>query len=238
VLGVVMASGAQASGPIRPGSYIGEGGWGSLTLKQGQQGSLSFQLETTGANGHTCELAGEVRGGLSKIRVEEVQDECVVEFTAQGRHVKVRAAEGESNLESCRRFCGARAHFDNLYLEPAQGCSREELRRTRSEFKRLYDAGQHASARALLEPLLTRCDKTLFWIERGHMQNDLAITQYRLKDYAGCLATLKPLAADAASVTDDSTWDCEICRGPTDSYMFRPIAAAARTNIRLCRRGR
>lgn len=85
--------------------------------------------------------------------------------------------------------------------------------------------------RAQLEPAFNNCAKTLDWLETGWIRNDLAITQYRLGDSAGCLRTLEPLAKDAAK-SDAQIRDEMVA--PTDVENWLPVVKAARTNLKLC----
>ena len=64
------------------------------------------------------------------------------------------------------------------------------------------------------------------------MRNDLALTQFRLGDAAGCLRTLEPLAKDAAK-SDAQIRDEMVA--PTDVDNWLPVVKAARTNLKLCR---
>ena len=63
------------------------------------------------------------------------------------------------------------------------------------------------------------------------MRNDLAITQYRLGDRAGCLKTLQPLAEDAAKTDAQLKDDFP----PSDWDMFRRVVGATRANLKLCK---
>jgi len=56
---------------IQPGEYITEGGWGSLKIKQDKKGGLSFEIETSGGNAHTCTLSGEIIGQKSVLKESE-----------------------------------------------------------------------------------------------------------------------------------------------------------------------
>jgi hypothetical protein len=102
---------------------------------------------------------------------------------------------------------------------------------SRKTFKRQYDAKDFAAAQATLAPVLGDCSKTLDWITTGRVRNDLAITQFRLGDRAGCLKTLEPLAEDAAK-TDQGVKDSY---PPADAEDILPVARAARTNLKLCK---
>ena len=95
-----------------------------------------------------------------------------------------------------------RASFDGMYLVPENGCADAELQSARKRFIEFYKQKNYAKARTQLEPILQRCSKTLHRFEDGDIRNDLAITQYHLNDYAGCLKTLEPLAEYAGMTSD------------------------------------
>jgi len=213
---------------LRPGQYITEGGWGNLSIKSGKGGTLVFVLEAVGGNAHTCDLRGQISNGHATLKAFEKGNPCVVSFSGAGEDINVT-----SNGDECRFFCGARASFEGLYFKPDQGCTAASLRKTRNEFKRLYDRKAYSEARTKLEPALRACKKTLNWLEEGWIRNDLAITQYKLRDLDGCRQTLQPLAADAAKTEKQLKEEYP----PTDADNYMPIVEAARTNLKLCDTG-
>lgn len=219
-------SAAQAAEPAA-GRYITERGWGRLAITKTPAGKLGFRIGAIGANAHSCEVEGEIRGGKAVLAAEEKGARpCTIRFTpkAQG------AVEVEHDGGECRAFCGARADFAGTYLTPAAGCDDAERGRTRKQFKQLYDARSYPQALATLAPLLQACGPTLDWLETGRIRNDLAVTQHKLGDLAGCLQTLAPLAEDARRTDEQIRSDFP----PTDAESYAPIVRATRTNLRLC----
>jgi hypothetical protein len=211
-------AGAQVATPP-PGDYIYEGGAGSLRVKSNGH----FDITTVGANAHLCSLDGTIVRGKSKID----DTGCVVNFTLKGGAVEVSS----NGSDDCRQSCGARASFEGTYLKPSPACTDKAVAASRKTFKRQYDAKDFAAAQATLAPVLGECSRTLDWITTGRVRNDLAITQFRLGDRAGCLKTLEPLAEDAAK-TDQGVKDSY---PPADAEDILPVARAARTNLKLCK---
>lgn len=218
VLSGAATASAQLSNPPA-GEYIYEGGAGSLKVKPNGH----FDITTVGANAHLCALDGTIVRGKSKIDGTA----CVVSFTFKDGAVEVVG----NGSDDCRQSCGARASFEGTYTMPGPACTTKAVAASRNAFKRQYDAKNFAAAQATLAPVLGECDKTLDWITKGRVRNDLAITQYRLGDRAGCLKTLEPLAEDAAR-TDQGVKENY---PPADAEDILPVVRAARTNLRLCK---
>jgi len=214
---------------IQPGEYIAEGGWGNLTVTQDTQGNVSFEISSIGANAHMCNLSGDIRDGQALLEEDEENKVCTVTFEPTEKGINV-----SSDGEACRAYCGMRASFDFLYLKPKPGCEPEAMQKTRDEFKRLYDRRAYSQARAKLEPVLKNCSELIHWADLGWIQNDLAITQYKLGDYAGCRNTLQSLKDDAGK-TDD---ELQEQYPPADADDAISIAKATRTNLRLCTSGK
>jgi len=133
----------------------------------------------------------------------------------------------------CHFYCGARASFPGFYLKVAPACTPAALKKTRGAFKQRYDQKAYAAARALLEPALRQCARTLDRLNGGWMRNDLAIAQYRLGDVAACRQTLQPLQKEARQSDEDVRTEYS----PIDAENYLPVVRAARTNLKLCGAG-
>lgn len=225
--GCLLAPAEAQTTALKPGDYITERGWGNLELKAGKGGTLKFSIQTVGANFHTCDVEGELNNGRATLEALEKDAPCVVTMTATPKGIEVKS----SDSGTCRYYCGARAHFEGLYIAPPPECAGKAVAASRKSFKQLYDGKKFADARAKLEPVLQKCSMLLNWLEDGRIRNDLAVTLHKLNDLAGCRAVLAPLAEDAAS-TDD-----QIREGypPSDAESYLPIVKATRTNLKLCR---
>lgn len=215
-----------AEPPLQPGNYVTERGWGTLKINPDKSGALKFAIAAMGGNAHSCSLEGAIRNGRAVLEGFEKDKPCVVTFSGAIDGIEV----GSVDEGVCRYYCGARAMFEGRYLKPAAGCAPDEIKRTRDEFKRLYDRKNYAAARAKIEPAFNGCAKTLDWLEIGWMRNDLALVQLRSGDAAACLRTLEPLAEDAA-ISDKQIEDN---LPPTDATNWLPVVKAARTNLKLC----
>ena len=219
---------AVAADTIRPGDYSQEGGWGTLTVSPPSKDGQPFSLSSFGPNAHTCEMDGIIKNRKAVLDVGEAEKKCVIHFQASKQGIDVTVKESEH--DQCRQFCGIRAWFTGLYLIPAKGCAQTELASVRKRFISLYRKKDYSSARMQLEPVLHNCGKTVHTFEDGDIRNDLAITLYHLKDYAGCLKTLEPLKQYAHMTSEQLKEEFP----PTDADVMESIAKAARTNIRLC----
>lgn len=216
----------RQSSSLKHGDYVTEGAWGHLSLRPGNGNSLVFAIEATGGNMHVCSLDGEVNRGIATLEGTDEKTPCVVAFSQTPEGVKVAARDAEA----CRDYCGARAHFEGLYLLPSTRCTKEAVSSARKSFKQFYDTRQFAQAKAKLEPVLTLCSRTLHRSEEGRIRNDLAVTMHKLSDLSGCLLVLQPFTDDAKLT------DVEFREGnpPSDADMMLPIVRAARTNFKLC----
>lgn len=228
-LAALLVSPARAragTDTLRPGEYITENGWGVLTLSTSGDRTVHFSIEAVGGNGHTCSLDGEVRNLRARLDVDEEGKACEVTFLPKAESIDVSSVDSET----CRYFCGMRASFEGEYFRPDPGCGTKERSTTREQFQRLYDAKSYAKASALLEPLLSRCSKTLDWLESGRIRNDLAITQYHLGRLADCRKTLEPLLEEASKTEEE----LQETYPPSDFESYLPIAKATLHNAKLC----
>lgn len=224
----LFSQNAFSASDIKAGEYVRKGGTGTLSVKPSAANKQAFAIQAFGANTHICDLDGDIRQNKAILDTGDGDKKCVVSFqvTKQGIDVIV----DESAHEQCRYFCGARASFDGKYLMPENGCADSERQASRKRFIGFYKQKNYASARAQLEPLLQKCSQTLHRFEDGDIRNDLAITQYHLNDFAGCLKTLEPLAEYAGLSLEQLKENF----APSDADVMAPIAKSARTNISLC----
>ena len=216
----------KPAGTLSPGEYISDEGSGHLTLKPGKSGALNFTISSTGSNGHACSLEGEVRNGRAQLEGVDDKKPCIVTMKLTPEGIDVKGGPDDA----CLIHCGVRATFEMVYFQPLAACTRGAVAATRKAFKQRYDAKQFAEARALLEPMLKTCDRSLNWLEKGRVRNDLAVTLHKLGDTATCRTVLQPLAEDA-KMTDAGVRENY---PPSDADMYLPIVRATRTNLKLC----
>ncbi|WP_442782027.1 hypothetical protein [Collimonas fungivorans] len=229
VIGLFISSHGFTQGVMpSTGNYISEGGWGNLSIRQKNPEGIVFEIHAFGANAHSCQLEGEIRNGRATLESSEKEKPCLIDFQPSSRGVNVVP----QTPQECREYCGMRASFDGLYLKPVRGCEDKDRQATEDKFKHLYDSQKYQDARLTIEALLNSCSTTLDRYELGAIRNDLAITQYHLGNFSGCLNTLEPYAEDAAMTTNEALKDYP----PADAEAYSGILDSARTNIKLCRR--
>ena len=73
---------ALALAAAQPVDYEREGGTGTLTITPAAKGVKKFGLSTFGANAHTCELGGNIKGKQGTLYDSEPgQLECRITFS-------------------------------------------------------------------------------------------------------------------------------------------------------------
>lgn len=223
--GFVLAAHTASAAPIVAGEYLTEGGWGRLLIAPAAQGKFSFTIMTLGANGHSCDLGGEIAHGQSTLDGDD-KPPCVVKFRADTKLIAV----SDNQASTCRHYCGARAGFTGEYLRIPATCGQEAREATRREFKQLYDRKSYPEALTRLQTLLEQCAATLDWLDSGLIRNDIAVTLHKLKQYPACREMLAPLVKDAKKSDEEIREDLP----PIDAEAYLPILRATRTNLRLC----
>ena len=216
---------------LKPGEFVREFGRGELVITRENKRGLHFILYASGKNAHTCGLEGEIREDVAALNEPGSSAPCKVRFRIIPVGIRVSV---EENPETCRQLCGIGEGFDGDYEKPALGCTPTALRATRTAFKRAYDVKAYTKARLLLEPVLTRCARTLSAIQWGQSLNDVAIAQYRSGDLKACRRTLMGFGPDLEDTEE------EVHRNllPSDAENWWPVVSAARTNMKLCRASR
>ena len=212
---------AQAA-TLSPGTYTIDGGWGTLELKaQGQD--LAFQIDTQGANGHSCGVDGVLKGQSLSLQLPDGR--CEIRFQPGRQGVKVSS----NQADACRLYCGARASFEGEFRTTPPGCTLAQQTARRKRFRVLYDSMLYADALTQIQSLLSDCSAQLGSPLLDWVRNDMAVTQYKLGQRAACLATLKTVTVFGQS--DDAIRDNY---PPTDAENFIGVARATRTNVKLC----
>lgn len=226
---LVSTSAIAQPTPIKGGEYIAEQGTGYLSIKRGPGGKYRFSISSAHINGHMCDADGEIDGQQAVLDTEG-RGKCIVKFIPKGDDIDVAV----NDEQICHYFCGMRASgFDGLYLKPPSGCTINEVKKRRSEFKRLFVQKKFSQAQALLSTILNDCSKILDSRTDGWIRNDLALTYYKLNDRESCLKTLQPLAESAA--LSDQELEEEYGIRPMDLASDLPIIKATRTNLKLCK---
>ncbi|GFM81388.1 hypothetical protein PSCICN_20800 [Pseudomonas cichorii] len=217
---------AQQS-PPQAGTYATEGGWGHLVIgAAGAKGIKPFSLDTENA-GSGCTFSGRLNpGGVAVVYEGDAPSQCSLNLTIATKGLMVST----STKEQCREYCGSNGSFEGDYHYVPAFCAQPELDKTRRAFKKLYDEKRYTQAESILAPIYRECLSTVGMMDEGGLRNDYALTQYKLKDKAGCLATLSKYRQDAARPDDAITQN--ISPAVVDDYLS--VIHAARTNIALC----
>lgn len=213
-----------------PGSYLLNGGSGTLTLIKDARSVMSFEISAIGGNCHSCSLSGEVSGLVGQTDEEGVS-RCEISFTASGSNVDVKPI----TEHACREYCGARAGFDGTYRKPPVACTGEGRKKQHNQFMRSYKARDYEQAERVLQSLILQCKQFMHWIEIDQMRNDLALTQYHNRDPQRCLATLKDtLAAKVKNEAELKSGVGDIYLPPCDFDNYISTAKSTWFNKAMC----
>lgn len=204
---------------------------GTLTIRRDGQKRLAFEIETIGANCHSCRVSGVIRGAVGHAdswATDGSDSKCDIAFSSTGSALAVRP----TTAEECRPYCGARAGFDGTYGIPVASCTSAARQEQRDRFGVLYGAGRFGEASATLETLIAHCTEFMGWIETDAVRNDLALSQYHDGDPSGCLRTLEATAA--AQFKDEEGLRQRRHLPPCDFDNYVDVARATWRNQALC----
>jgi hypothetical protein len=214
---------------IRPGKFFAGNASGTLTITAGKAG-MHFSIYAEGANGHTCDVSGDLAAGKTEASVPADDKPCLIRFNTLPSGYEITVPE--SAIEACQYFCGARASFDRRYLLVPPACQPKVVAKTVGAFKKAYKDKAFDRAKELLSPVIDNCKDNLDSMRLDQLRNDLAITLHHLGDDAGCLQVLEPLK-DLAKQTDAQIEeDYGVEPALIDSALR--VARATRTNLRIC----
>ena len=174
---------------IPPGLYYNESGSATLAVTRSEPASpLTFKIKSKSPNGHLCNVSGVIKNNQAI-----TEEKCVIQFNREPDSISVLAPDEFG--EACRNHCGSgNTTFSDDFLITAPYCSSASL--IQAEFSRNYKLAKYPKARDLLHELLSKCEQFMDWRTEASTRNDLAITEFRLKDNAACLKTLEPLKRD------------------------------------------
>lgn len=232
---LVLAPPADAaSTAIRPGLYVRNDDSGTLTVRMDEQNRLIFEIESTGANCHSCSVTGEIRAGVGHPDGEAADvnaSKCTIAFSSTRSGVIVKPAA----LEACRIHCGARAGFDGTYRLPPSACAVSGRQNSRDRFLKLYRDRQHQLATGTLQTLISQCKVFMGRIEMDQVRNDLALSQYHSGEFAQCVNTLNgTLAADFRDEEHLKAGGPRIYLPPCDFDNYIAVAKSTWFNKALC----
>jgi len=218
---------ALALAAAQPVEYEREGGTGTLTITPASKGMKKFGLSTFGANAHTCELGGNIKGTQGTLYDSEPgQPECRITFAQKGDVIEVTT----QTQDACSGVCGARATFEGRYFLPPQACTPAASKATRDAFLVQYKAKNYPQAYEMLNGWLDQCSHLLFWMDADRARNDLALAQYHMKQPAACMDTLaRTYAAEMKTIKA-----LEENLPPADFEAYAGTAKATFHNQKLC----
>ncbi|OQX19653.1 MAG: hypothetical protein BWK76_03955 [Desulfobulbaceae bacterium A2] len=210
------------------GQYVRTGNSGTVTIRRGGAGELTFAIESMGGNCHTCSVSGDIRDGLGHAAGLSGSDDaaCRIAFVPDGGGLRVSS----TTAGACQGYCGMRADFSGLYRKPPALCTQKSRRARRDEFFRLYQTRDFARAVEVLEPLLAQCGEFVDWIEIDKIRNDLALAQYHGGTPEACRETLAETRA--ARFANDE--ELRQAFPPCDYDNYVGTAKATWHNITLC----
>lgn len=218
---------ALALAAAQPVDYEREGGTGTLTITPVAKGVKKFGLSTFGANAHTCELGGNIKGTQGTLYDNEPgEPECRITFAQKGDMIEVTA----QSQDACASVCGVRATFEGRYFLPPPACTPSASKAAKDAFLAQYTAKNYQQAYDTLNRWLEQCSHLLHWMETDRVLNDLALAQYHLQQPAACVETLaKTYAAEMKTmkaVEDELP--------PADYDAYAGTAKATFHNLKLC----
>lgn len=218
---------ALALATAQPVDYEREGGTGTLTIMPSAKGTKKFGLSTFGANAHTCELGGTIKGNQGTLYDHEPgEPECRITFTQKGDMIEVTA----QSQDACSSVCGVRATFEGRYFLPPPACTAGASKEVKDAFLAQYKAKHYQQAYDTLNGWLDQCSYLLHWMESDRVLNDLALAQYHMQQPAACLATLaKTYAAEMKTIKA-----VEEELPPADYDAYASTAKATFHNQKLC----
>ncbi len=225
---------AHAVNPLKTGEYVSEGGMGRLSITDGGQSGLRFEIHTIGPNRHSCDLGGNIAGNIGRATSDGFPS-CVVVFEEDATAIQVRVGDqAKDNFENCRNYCGMRAGFDGTYWTLPPDCGGTEKRRTLGRYASLYQAGQYAAALQVLRSFQASCEKFLdVTSELDRVHNDVAITLHHLGDDKACLQELAKTMAASADSEEDLRQG--MAGEPANFELYLPVAKSTWFNQKLCK---
>ncbi len=211
---------------LPPGVYEQQGGRGQLSIFANARGARFFDLQWVGANGHQCQLAGMVQGMRGRAIGDSPGTACLIDFKLSANRISVSAA----TQDICRQFCGVRAWFEDDYVLPPSGCAAPAREARRQTALSHLNAHQYPDALAKLTALQSACREFFFWTEADQVRNDLANTQWQLKNMPQCLAALQ----DSLGAKYPSEDALSAALPPGDFDLYLPIAQTTWHNLKRC----
>lgn len=225
---ICLMSALVTAQTIVPGEYSSDG-YGILNVGKPIKGKSSFNLFSLGANGHMCEIEGDMQNGKYVEKINN-RDESICQIDFKQTKEGVAVSVSEPYWDACRGFCGARAGFTGDYVRPPRFCTTKEMKAQQKNGINAYRQKKYNQARADLSFILNKCSNFIDWRWEGSIRNDLALVEARRGNKVGCRSALKPYMEEL-NLPDD---ELEGYPAPTDRFSYLEILKSARFNAKLC----
>ena len=224
VLICIMHANWSSASDLNDGTYIREGDTGTLVIKKADNGNQTFQLDTTGANGHSCSVDGLIKKGIG---YDSDEATCHIAF----KNIAPSKISVEPITdEECSGYCGMRANLDGEYVIPPVSCTHKSVQERRNHYLKLYRGRNYKGADAAAKSLLSECEHFIDWVTVDDIRNDLAIAQYHEGDYSACLQTLSDTVAAQYANENEVKENLP----PSDADWYSRVAGATFYNKALC----
>ncbi len=176
---------------IIPGTYIGEGPYGTLKITKHKK---KFDLELSEFDergGCQLKTTFDAFGKIIAPGSDPKEDACYFSLTEVAGKLQFKPM-----IETCYNsnyFCGAHSSFvTDIFSFPVPSyCSIDDVAKARSVFLKFYKKKDYVNAKKTLKPITDSCQKYIF--DFNHVLNDMAVTYYHLKEKENCLKILEPL---------------------------------------------
>jgi hypothetical protein len=201
---------------------------GYVEVKKLEKETFSFELSTvslmapslfpprseeTEAMPRFCEISGQATYQGAEAVYREMSDDkkntCVLTMKLNDNVLDVSDSD-------CDFLCSNTSPA-GLFRFDDGSCAEKKLRAERKKFQEEYAGKKYQAAKETMEGMLSRCRIELSNPDTCWLQNDLALTKYKMGDLKGCLADLKEIRErmgiegklEKAVVTNE-----RLCRGP------------------------
>ncbi|TAH37546.1 MAG: hypothetical protein EYC62_01285 [Alphaproteobacteria bacterium] len=217
------------------GFFVTKGGEGNLHTYR-EDDALKFKLDYNGINGHTCEVGGIIKDGISQPFADSkqaaVDPKCFIAFNwYDGRLAMFDLKQGEES--SCHDYCGARAWFADDYFPVNDICRPENIYKKIEEATALKSEEEMSFAKDNLIPVLEQCDKTLTRYARWDLRRLIALAQYHNNDKKSCRAMFNQDDIRLIKMADDEILE-EYSYAPADAISIQDAVQQMRVVYGLC----
>ncbi|MGL4766798.1 MAG: hypothetical protein ACRCV6_01750 [Formosimonas sp.] len=164
------------------GEYVGERGFGSVTIQNGR-----FESSYVSSSGNICELRGRYDKGWVK-----AQPNCQFKLRPQaGGGFEIRTPE----RSSCNAECGLNTSVDGVYRPLPKQCTVSNIEQSLERYRQQYHRQQYAIAAQALSQTLNACQPYVTYLTYDQGASELSLSLKKLGQPKACLAVLKKTLA-------------------------------------------